>query len=86
MKKVLGNASIDLHTLQTVVTKVEAIIDDRLLTYVSSSRNNPEPLTTSHLLYGKRLTSIPAYDASVADDIFSRIRTRDNATRRVDQH
>ena len=86
IKKVLGNASIDLHTLQTVVTEVEAIINDRPLTYVSSSRDDPEPLTPSHLLYGKRLTSLPAYDTSDADDIVGRIRTRDDATRRVNQH
>ncbi|XP_052271453.1 uncharacterized protein LOC127872162 [Dreissena polymorpha] len=85
IKKVLGNASVDLHTLQTVVTLVEAIINDRSLTFVSTSREDPEPLTPAHLLYGKRMTSLPTYDTPDVDDIIWRNHTRENATRRLDQ-
>ncbi|XP_052799407.1 uncharacterized protein LOC128231022 [Mya arenaria] len=41
IKKILGRASIDLQMLQTVVTEVEAMMNDRQLTYVSSSRDDP---------------------------------------------
>ncbi|XP_062590223.1 uncharacterized protein LOC134251820 [Saccostrea cucullata] len=59
LKKIIGRSYIDLETLQTVVTEVEAIVNDRPLTYVSSNLEDPEPLTPSHLLYGRRLTSLP---------------------------
>ena len=48
LKKILGRASIDLQMLQTVITEVEVIMNDRPLTVVSSSRDDPEPLTPSH--------------------------------------
>ena len=31
-----------------------------LLTYVDSSRDSPEPLTPSHLLYGRRIEAMPS--------------------------
>ena len=43
LKKILGRALVDLETLQTVVTEVESILNDRPLTYVSSSLEDPEP-------------------------------------------
>jgi len=36
LKKVLGRASVDLTTLQTIIVEIEAILNDRPLTYVSS--------------------------------------------------
>jgi hypothetical protein len=86
LKKILGKASVDLQTLQTVVTEVEAIINDRPLTYVSSSREDPEPLTPAHLLYGRAMTSLP-FDqkASPEDNIGFRC-AREDVTRRAQQH
>ena len=66
LKKVLGRASVDLVTLQTIVTEIEAILNDRPLTYVSPSIDDFDPLTPSHLLYGRRITSLPHPD--VEDD------------------
>jgi transposase InsO family protein len=66
LKKVIGRASIDLVTLQTIVTEIEAILNDRPLTYVSSAIDDADPLTPSHLLYGRRITSLPHPD--VDDD------------------
>ena len=59
LKKVLGRASVNLVTLQTLVVEIEAILNDRPLTYVSSDVRDEEPLTPSHLLYGRRITSLP---------------------------
>ena len=58
IKKVLCRAAVNLCTLQTIVD-VEAILNDRPLTYVSSDINDAETLTPSHLLYGRRITSLP---------------------------
>lgn len=55
----LGKAYVCLDTLNTVVTEVEAIINDRPLTYVSSDGRDPESLCPSHLLHGRRLTCLP---------------------------
>ena len=49
--KVLGIAFISYQALQIVLTEVEAVIHYRPLLYVTSGSNNPEPLTTSSLLY-----------------------------------
>jgi hypothetical protein len=41
----------------------------RPITYVSSARDDPEPLTPSHLLHGHRLTTLPFYDTVVTNDM-----------------
>ena len=56
LKKVLGRASVNLTTLQTVVVEIEAILNDRPLTYLSTDVNDEEPLTPIHLFYGSRIT------------------------------
>ncbi len=62
IKKVLGRAKIDLTTLQTLVTEVEAVLNNRPVTYVTSDLQDVEPLTPSHLVYGRRITSLPTTD------------------------
>jgi len=59
LKKVLGRASVDLTTLQTIIVEIEAILNDRPLTHVSSDVIDEEPLTPAHLLYGRRITALP---------------------------
>ena len=59
LKKVLDRAHINLLTLQTLVVEIEAILNDRPLTYVSSDVRDPDPLTPADLLYGTRITSLP---------------------------
>ena len=59
LKKVLGKNCVTLETLQTVITEIEATLNDRPLTYVSSDLTDPGPLTPSHLLHGRRITRIP---------------------------
>ena len=68
IKKVLGRAHISLQVLQTIVVEVEALLNDRPLTYVSHDPEDPEPLTPSHLLSGRRITSLP-YESHTIDEI-----------------
>ena len=59
LKKVLGKANITLEELQTITTEIEAVLNDRPITYISSELDDDEPLTPSHLLYGRRITNLP---------------------------
>ncbi|XP_065891733.1 uncharacterized protein [Dysidea avara] len=59
MKKTLGRTFITLKQLETVITEIEAMLNDRPLTYISSEVTDPRPLTPSHLLYGRRIRPIP---------------------------
>jgi len=59
LKKVLGRSKISLTVLQTLVVEVEAVLNDRPLTHVSSDLNDTEPLTPAHLLHGHRIMSLP---------------------------
>ena len=59
LKRVLGRACISLPMLQTLVVEVEATLNDRPLTYLSEDPRDPEPLTPSYLLHGKRITTLP---------------------------
>ena len=65
IRKTLGTASVTLTELQTLTVDVEAILNDRPITCVSSDSADEEPLTPSHLLCGRRITSLPY---PVADD------------------
>lgn len=66
--KSLGKAFITVQTLQTILTEVEAMMNDRPITYGSSAKDDPEPLALSHLLYGRRLTALSFYVTVVTSD------------------
>jgi len=61
LKKVLGRTHATLESLQTMAVEVEAILNSRPLTYVSSDTDDMEPITPSHLLHGRLLVSLPHY-------------------------
>ena len=56
-----------LEELQTLIVEVEAILNDRPVTFVPSDINDAEPLTPSHLLYGRRITSLP-FDTPISPE------------------
>ena len=59
LKKVLGRANISLLMLETLVTEIETLLNDRSLTYVSNDVQDAEPLTPAHLLYGRKIITLP---------------------------
>ena len=58
LQKVIGNARLTFDELLTVLVEVEGTLSSRPLTY---EYNNPEGevLTPAHLIYGRRLQSLP---------------------------
>eukprot|EP00794_Sanderia_malayensis_P001767 gene1767-biopygen1613 len=59
LKKVLGRSLISLSELYTLIKEVQAILNDRPLTTISSDINDLQPLTPNHLLFGFNVTSLP---------------------------
>ena len=59
VKKTLGRAFITQAQLETIVVEIEAMLNNRPLTYVLSDLLDPEPLTPADMLYGRRIQSIP---------------------------
>jgi len=57
LKKVLGRSQVNAELLRTILTEIECIINDRPITYISSDIRDPQPLTPSHLLQGRRISS-----------------------------
>ena len=69
LKKTLGRTFVTLPVLEAVVVEVEASLNDRPLTYLSSEVTDIEPLTPAHLVYGRRITSLPRpHDDNPDDD------------------
>ena len=58
IRTTLGRTLVDLEKLRTIVAEVERILNDRPLTYISSDPLD-EPLTPAHLLYGRRISTLP---------------------------
>ena len=58
MKKVIGRATLTHEELLTVVIEIEMILNSRPLSYITQD-DLDEPITPSHILIGRRLTSLP---------------------------
>ena len=58
LKKMIGQAKLTYGELLTAVTEVEAIVNSRPLSFISSD-DLEESLTLSHLLIGRRALSLP---------------------------
>ena len=58
LRRVVGNARLSYEELETLLTEVEATLNFRQLTYDDSELNG-EVLTPSHLVYGRRILTLP---------------------------
>ena len=58
LRRVLGRARLTFDELRTVLVEVEATLNSRPLTYQYDEVGS-EVLTPSHLMYGRRITSLP---------------------------
>ena len=75
LKRVLGKATMTHNELVTVLVEVEAALNSRPISYLSSE-DLDEPLTPSHLLTGRRILSIPVPMTDEEDPDFVDVSTR----------
>ncbi len=59
LKKVLGRSFVSLSELSTLLKEIQAVLNDRPLTYVNSDIQDLQPLTPSQLLFGYNVTALP---------------------------
>ena len=67
LRKVLGKARLAYQELETVLTEVEDSLNNRPLTY-EYKQVGEEMLTPNHLLYGRRLGTLPDESIDGEDD------------------
>ena len=58
LKTIFGRTFTTLLDLQTLIVEIEAILNDWPLTHLSFDVTDPEPLTPSHLIYGRRIVML----------------------------
>ena len=66
LRKMVGRANFSTDELLTAVVEIEAVINSRPLSYISST-DYEEPLTPSHLVVGRRLLNLPDYLGHICD-------------------
>jgi hypothetical protein len=65
-KKVLGNSQLTQNELYTLLVRIEACLNSRPLTPLTSDPNDLEVLTPFHFLIGETHTTFPEQDWSEA--------------------
>lgn len=59
LRKVLGRARLNYSEMYSILTDIEAALNQRPLTYLGSDPMNPQPITPSHLAIGRSLQTLP---------------------------
>ena len=75
LRKVLVKTSVDEPTFRTVVTEIEAFVNDRPLAVVSGSPTDVIPITPSMLTVGRQLRSLPDWARVLKNEDSASIRT-----------
>ena len=82
LRAVIGRALLTRAELNTILIEIEAVVNDRPITYVYNDINEPLPLTPAHLLYGRPITSFPTDTQSIQELADPTSIDKQNLTRR----
>ena len=81
LKRVVGGSSLTFDELSTLLTEVEGVVNARPLTYIYDDKEGISyPLCPSHLIYGRRISSLPN------DEHYDIVSTNRSLTRRAKHH
>ncbi|XP_049886870.1 uncharacterized protein LOC126381440 [Pectinophora gossypiella] len=83
LQRVLGNCNLTFEDLYTVLVQIEAILNSRPLTPLSSEPEDLMPLTPGHFIIGRPLTSLPSQDYQ---DVSNNRLTRFQQIEKLRQH
>ncbi|XP_046382360.1 uncharacterized protein LOC124153308 [Ischnura elegans] len=83
LRRIVGNASLTYEETYTYLTMIEACLNSRPITQMSSDPNDLNPLTPGHFLIGDALTAIP--DPNMIDIPVNRLSRWQHVTR-MQQH
>jgi hypothetical protein len=59
LRRIVGTTSLNFEEFYTVLSQIEACLNPRPTTVLSSDPNDLQPLTPGHFLIGRPLNSIP---------------------------
>ena len=76
LRKVLGKALLTFTELNTLLVKIEGVINSRLLTAVSDDHRDPSPITPAHLAIGRPLNQLPDVSQENPEESSKRIMER----------
>ena len=81
LRKVIGRTNLSYDELQTLVVEIEGIVNARPITYVYDDTESISfALTPSHLVYGRRITTMPN------SEHYEIVNTYQRLTRRAKHH
>ena len=72
LRKTLYKRKINLNQLRTLIVEIQNELNNRPITYVSSIKEEFEPLTPSHLIFGRRINRFPSlFDHNLNDPLYA---------------
>ena len=84
LNKILGRALLKHDEMETTLKEIEAAINSRPLTYEYNELREPEPITPSHFIIGRRLNLLPPLtlepveeEELTAEQLTNRVRYRE---------
>lgn len=66
LRRIIGKVNLTFEEFCTILCQIEAVLNSRPITLLSSDCNDLNPLTPGHFLIGRALKSVPDFDLTDA--------------------